>query len=121
MTPPGPFVIVMMFALRIGVPILVTIGLAYLYDYIAARWSTANPSDNHGRQSPKYDEMDQPSGVPFRDQCVLQEAVNVANTRWSNIPCWLALQLTEGRIPEECLNCPTFHDDSLEKSQLADA
>ena len=91
----SPVIVILLFLLRIGVPLAVTLGLAYLYDRLAARWERASVP---------------PAEPQPRAGCRLGDRARAATTRWPNTPCWLALEITEGQMPDECLLCPLFRE-----------
>lgn len=114
----SPLIVLLLFALRIGIPLVLTLGLAYLYDTIAGRWEKQARAGGDRSQS-------QGSKVPalsasVQTECPIRARVECACQQWPSIPCWLALQLTEGHIPEECLNCQRFSSNA-HKSELAGA
>jgi hypothetical protein len=112
---------VLMFAVRIGIPVLITLGISYLYDRLAERWDEA-PEQTAQEVGSGASAMLQLSRLgPLNEVCPLCERATAACTRWSNVPCWLALQLVEGQIPDECLGCVRFTDGDLQTHQLAGA
>lgn len=107
---------IIMFIVRIGVPILITFSLAYLYDYFLARSHTR--SHDESSQTSAQLRRTSPSTRDCPSDCPILVRAGSASRRWPNIPCWLAMQLTEDRIADECLACQIFHDANLDSAHL---
>ncbi len=116
MTANETLIVFLLFGLRIAIPVLITFSLAYLYDRLAARWETPHLSSQSSGEIPRTAKV---ASIEITDDCPVTSRAQCACARWSNIPCWLALELSEGGIPDECLKCQVFHESNLDKAQLA--
>lgn len=77
-----------MFILRLGVPLAITFGVAYLLRRLDKKWEA------EARQ--------QASGA--------QEAIaaNCAYADRTDMPCWVARRQQEGQLAAECYSCARF-------------
>jgi len=107
-----------MFILRLGVPLAITIGVAYWLGRLDAKWQAealARKADAAlARQEAGVEPViemftliDQPpcwekKGCP---DCVL---VDCPAHQHAELPCWLARLRAEGRLPQSCYRCELF-------------
>ena len=98
--------VILLFAARILIPIVITFVIAYLYDRVEGHLQErmATPNDSHFRNPPSESQL---------KACPIPVRAEAACSRWPNLPCWLALQLTEGRVPKDCLACAQFEESDL--------
>lgn len=114
----GPLVIALMILIRIAIPILVTLALAYIYERISARWETGDVATKApGDQSPQSAVLS--LAETDCEACPIWERVLHAAEQRPGIPCWLALQLAEGHLHEECLSCQVFKEGFTQRSRPA--
>jgi hypothetical protein len=97
---------IVLFGARILIPLLITFGIAYLYDRLEARSQerSATAGDFPLHVSSSKQQM---------KSCPIPVRAEAACSRWPNLPCWLALQLTEGQVPKECHACMQFEEADL--------
>jgi hypothetical protein len=97
--------IVGFFALRILVPLLVTIGIGELVSrtFSARRRSIEEEGSEAARQG--YSLSPQCWEVKNCDPAVRESCPAY---RRPNVPCWMALQLSGNELPEECFACEVF-------------
>jgi hypothetical protein len=106
-------VIAGMFMLRIGVPLAITLGVAYALRRLDAKWQaeawaeleTSQPEDTVITQvKPLVNEQPcwslKGCDETARAQCAAPQQLD--------IPCWLARRRSEGKLPAECYNCAEF-------------
>lgn len=113
----GPIIIFLLILLRVAIPVLITFVLAYLYERIAARWE----AQERAQQAQKSHETPvvRVQEDFFRLACPIQQRASRATDDRPGIPCWLALELSEGHLPEPCLTCVVFKETVTHHSQLA--
>lgn len=106
----GPTVVIGLSALRILIPLLLTLAIG---EYVARKFAA--------RQQNKceFEAVEIPSGFSALPHCweVKNCSPAVRETcpayQRPDIPCWLALQLTGRELPEECFACEVFHSTQL--------
>lgn len=125
------------FFLRLGVPILLVIGVGYLLRQLDARWEaeawaqkeaqTAARPVIHIEKRPAPSIWPSPTALPASLVGAFPTALDVfGQSCWEmkncapstreqcpayqqpGSPCWLAHQQAEGQIPEPCYNCHIF-------------
>jgi hypothetical protein len=97
-----------LFAARIVIPLLITFGIAYIYDRLEARsHRTSADAGDLGFRNPTSNTLMKSCPIPVRAE--------TACSRWPNLPCWLAIQLTEGQVPNECHACVQFDESNLSR------
>lgn len=122
--------IVGLFALRLGVPLAITLAIAFFLRRLDARWEEeARLEQEAGKTKRKVVEQEKVIPPPLRSP--LPEPLPAAFDRagkpcWEikdcdpiaveqcpahqnpNIPCWQARREEEGKIPLECYHCELF-------------
>jgi len=80
--------VVGLFILRLGVPLAITFGVAYLLRRLDRKWEAEAQQQAAGRQ----------------------EAIvaNCAYADRTDIPCWVARRQQEGQLATECYGCARF-------------
>jgi hypothetical protein len=107
-------VIAGMFLLRIGVPLGLTLVVAYFLRRLDARWQAeawAEWEASHSQEEViAKAKLLQPSEACCWSQKGCDEAAraNCATPKQPDIPCWLARRRSEGKLPAECYNCAQF-------------
>lgn len=113
-------VIAFTFFLRLGVPVLLLVGVGYLLGrYLGVR----APADIQA--PPEADalgpaEWARAVTVPPLVPCWVQKACDEAHRancpafKRPQVPCWLAVQIAEGRLRPDCVSCEMYH---LEKAR----
>ncbi len=109
----GVAVIVGMFLLRIGVPLGVTLIVAYFLRRLDAKWQAEAWAEWEASQPQDEliaDAMSLQSGEPCWSLkgCDETARANCAAPKQPSIPCWLARRRSEGKLPAECYNCARF-------------
>lgn len=117
--------IALLVLLRLGVPLIITIGLAYALRRLDLRWQT------QARESRQMQEAVVPlaPGAPARAEswmlqpwpassnakpcwmvkgCTEALRASCAATRQPSVPCWQARSRAEGRLPAECKGCELY-------------
>lgn len=110
----GVPVIVGMFVLRLGVPLLITLGVGYLWRRLDAKWQAEaqlkqeldQALDKAAAEPGLLDKAAQPCWSA--KECDASVRANCAAPKQPNIPCWLARRRSEGGLPAECYNCDYF-------------
>ena len=106
-------VIAGMFLLRIGVPLGLTLTVAYFLRRMDARWQAeawAEWQTSHSQEEVIAEaKLLQPSEPCWSIKgCDEATRANCAAPKQPNIPCWLARRQSEGKLPAECYNCAQF-------------
>lgn len=102
---PDWLVVAALTALRIAVPLAVTLLVGYVLSRLDARWQ----AEELARQQRAREAGE----LPPLARCWEITSCN-AEARAScpaynaPLPCWLALRRAEGRMPERCFTCPVF-------------
>ncbi|MEZ4770980.1 MAG: hypothetical protein R2844_21500 [Caldilineales bacterium] len=117
--------IALLFVLRLGVPVLLTVGLGLLLKRLDARWQAeareqrnameaATPAKPSDRPKPVGQRTTQPlvalSGIGAQPcwavkGCTDSMRAACAASHQPNVPCWQARTIAEGRLPSECKAC----------------
>ena len=106
-------VIAGMFLLRIGVPLGLTLTVAYFLRRLDARWQAeawAEWEASHPQEEVIAEaKLLQPSEPCWSLKgCDEATRANCAAPKQPDIPCWLARRRNEGKLPAECYNCAQF-------------
>jgi len=109
-------VIFLLFFVRLLVPLIVLLALGYLYE----RWSARQP-ERRTRQ-PREESVGRtnwPSAGTLNcapcwetKNCSPEQRALCPAARRGGVPCWLTMQLVEGRLPDRCLDCQVFKEGS---------
>jgi hypothetical protein len=103
----GTVIIISLCLFRIGIPLLITFLLTYLIDRFITKKSAAmaNNMEDPGAAEPA------PFFVPcwnMRD-CPSEKHAQCQAISRPGVPCWLTMQLIDGHLSTDCLDCPVFH------------
>lgn len=96
---------IVLLALRLGVPVLVTLLVSYLLARLDEKWQAEelarSPAGQRGilREPPRCWEI---------KGCDPAQSANCPVRRLRPLPCWLAQRRLTGRIPDQCFGCPVF-------------
>ena len=106
-------VIAGMFLLRIGVPLVGTLVVAYFLRRLDARWQAeawAEWEASHSQEEVIAEaKILQPNESCWSLKgCDEADHANCAAPKQTDIPCWLARRRSEGKLPAECYNCAQF-------------
>lgn len=121
-----------LFAIRIGVPILVIMGLSY----VAYRWlgedteKTVQPARSTAAIAPRVS-IGGPApiaqvlyaGTHCWDAKGCSEAMkaNCPAVAKSELPCWLAIQMKTGHLKENCFGCQFYERPAVDQRPVASA
>ena len=112
---PEAAVIVGMFALRLGVPLAITLTVGYLLRRLDAKWQAqaweqweASQSQEQVIAEAKRLQADMEQPCWSLKGCDETARAQFAAPQQLDIPCWLARRRSEGRLPAECYNCAQF-------------
>jgi hypothetical protein len=96
------FVIAYMFVLRIGVPILVTL--------MIGAWLKRWLEERDAKEIPQAATPVSGNGSRCWDikHCPDTERAKCVAAKRPDLPCWLALQVSDGTLKEMCYSCPVF-------------
>ena len=124
----GALVIFGLFMLRIGIPLLVLLGLGYLYERMAAKRDKearinmpplSNTTSVSSRTTNKAGYSAQRVPCWEVKQCTPEQMAQCSVPKRQEVPCWLTRQLVEGALPELCLDCEIYRDSSTSHLQQA--
>jgi hypothetical protein len=98
-------IVIGLFALRIGVPLLITLGIGHLISrYYNARQPV--PVDETALIARADYELGPPCWEIKNCDPTIRESCPAYQR--PQIPCWLALQVAGRDLPEECFSCEIF-------------
>ena len=117
--------IALLFSLRLGVPLLLTLVLGYLLKRLDSRWQAEAREERRareataatrqvavpkpiGQRSPQFMvALDSPGAMPcwMVKGCTEAMRTACAATHQPNVPCWQARTVAEGPLPAECKGC----------------
>ena len=107
-------VIAGMFMLRIGVPVGLTLAVAFALRRLDAKWQAeawAEWEASHSQEEVMAEaKLLQPSSEPCWSikGCDESARANCAAPKQPDIPCWLARRRSERKLPAECYDCTQF-------------
>ena len=87
--------------LRLAIPILITLLAVYALYKVDKRWQ------EEAAQMPDPEDIERPFYGNVNN-CTVEKRSECASAN-SAEPCWQARRLSNGYLPEECLNCQVFH------------
>jgi hypothetical protein len=107
-------IIVGMFLLRLGVPLAITLAVAYFLRRLDAKWQTETWERWEAGQSQekliaeakRFQAGKQPCWS--LKGCAESVRASCPAYKQSDIPCWLARRRSEGKLPAQCYNCAQF-------------
>jgi hypothetical protein len=111
---PEAAVVAGMFTLRLGVPLVITLAVAYFLRRLDAKWQAeawaeweaAQPEEEIAAEAKRLQAGKQPCwSIKGCDEAV---RANCAAPKQPGIPCWLARRRSEGKLPTECYSCAQF-------------
>lgn len=110
---PESLIIIGMFLVRLGVPIAITLAVAYFLRRLDARWQAEAWVEWEASQP---EEKVSAKARPFLTSepcwalkgCDETTRANCAATKEPGLPCWLARRRSEGKLPAECYKCELF-------------
>lgn len=103
-------VVVGLFVLRLGVPLAITLAVAYGLHRLDARWETEARTNRDREELPVEVKALKRSEQPCWEVKGCDEAkrVECPACRLLDIPCWVARLRTTGLLPIECQGCELF-------------
>ena len=107
-------VIAGMFLLRLGVPLIITLAVAYLLRRLDARWQAEAWAEWEASQ-PQEEAIAEAKLLETSEEpcwslkgCDDTARANCPAYKQPNLPCWLMRRRSEGRLPTECYGCALF-------------
>lgn len=127
--------IVLLFVLRLGVPLLITLAIGYALGRLDAKWQAEAEAERQTEAEAQVVTANQPQPRPMAPAATYQipgrqpmpvgvmagppcyslkgcsEAMKAAcpATRQPSVPCWAARQGAEGQLPMECKGCQLYN------------
>jgi hypothetical protein len=95
------------FALRLGVPLAITLAVAYWLRRLDAKWEAEAWTQWKASQAQKEGAAD-PKPCWTLKGCGETARAGCPAFKQPKIPCWLARRRAEGRLPSACYNCELF-------------
>jgi hypothetical protein len=127
---PSVLLIVALFVLRLGIPLLVTLGIAYALSRLDARWQRETEEQADERRSlpsertrPGWPRVEIPFSASERPApltatagppcwslkgCTEALKATCAACHQTDKPCWVARTMAEGQQPAECKGCNIY-------------
>ena len=120
--------IILLFIMRLGIPVLVTVAIAYGLRRLDARWQAEAEAKAQTKSvvpqapQPKPARIGNGITIPLRQPvagaagqpcwslkgCSELMRANCAAFHQPNVPCWSARMNAEGRLPEGCKDCKVY-------------
>jgi hypothetical protein len=85
--------------LRVGLPVAITVLAGYLLSRLDAKWQADELAHQNLPSAPRCWEI---------MGCDPAKRAACPACRLRPLPCWMAQQRLEGRIPERCFSCEVF-------------
>jgi hypothetical protein len=103
-------VIIAMFLLRIGVPLVFTLALGYLLRRLDTRWEADALAERAGEEVPVELKALKTTEQPCWEikGCSEEQRATCPACEFWDLPCWVARLRATGRLPTECHNCGLF-------------
>lgn len=123
----GPLIIFLLFMVRLALPLIILLTLGYLYERFMAPPARTSPPKRVQPSASVPTSMPLPMAAQSgyaatRPPCwetnrCLPEAMETCPVpQRPSVPCWLTRQLIDGQLPDNCLNCSIFREDSSEQT-----
>lgn len=118
-------VLIVLFALRCIVPLLVVLGIGYLMNRLVDRWEAeAAAAEQAAAQATAAQPAIEPAtavpDAPARSlpcwvtrNCEATRRADCPAFRNPNLPCWQARAQAEGAVPANCPSCPIYEGTRL--------
>ena len=103
-------VVIGMFLLRLGVPLMVTLALGYLLRRLDARWEAESLAQQEQEAVPVELKALKTAQQPCWEVkgCSEEQKAKCPACKFWDIPCWAARLRATGRLPANCHNCGLF-------------
>lgn len=115
-------VLIVMFALRCVLPLLLTMAVGYLMNRLVDRWEaedrlaeTLRPTPSQAAAAPTAPAVPTAESKPviqlpcwLTKGCDPARRANCPAFQQQGTPCWLARLRAEGRLPADCPGCPVY-------------
>lgn len=114
-------IIVGMFVVRLGVPLLITLAVGYWLRRLDEKWQAEALARQVAEVEPEpsytlYQVIDQPCWQA--KGCPAELSQQCPAFQQPGRPCWQARYQAEGRLPATCYGCPIFARRSAAQSQI---
>jgi hypothetical protein len=106
MTSQATFTMVLLFALRCVLPLVLMLGIGYAMNWLVDRWE-AEAVDGDKETAVSAQNANACWSVIGCDSELRQDCPGF---KQQMIPCWLARTQAEGALPEECPTCPLYKE-----------
>jgi hypothetical protein len=107
--------LVLMFVVRLAIPLLVTMLIVYALRRLDARWQAEAQQRGEGATAAAPHEALAVSTAPCWQvrRCPPQRRDRCPAYLRPNLNCWAARNQAEGRLPDRCLTCILFKQSQL--------
>lgn len=107
--------IILFFALRCIVPLLITLAIGYLMNRLVNRWEAEETAEKEVAAGVKpaiaaAKDTDSTSRMPcwIVRKCDAEQRASCPAYRDQSLPCWIARLVYEGVQPSSCPDCPVY-------------
>lgn len=106
--------VALVFLMRLGIPILLTFGVAYWLRRLDDKWQAEAAALELGLAPETVAAATAPPALAATQPCWEVRNCNPATREQcpafhqSKLPCWMARQQAEGKMPTPCLTCALF-------------
>jgi hypothetical protein len=108
-------IIILFFAVRCIVPLLITVAIGYLMNRLVDRWEAeAAAEEQNANVEPVVPTTAKASATASRIPCWIlrncdaEERANCPAYLDQSLPCWIARLMAEGARPDSCPDCPMY-------------
>ena len=112
-----------LFALRCIAPLAITLAIGYLLNRLVERWQAEDEAAlvKASESTVQYQEADLAAEPIIRlpvvtvpcwilRNCNPVDQANCVARKQPGIPCWLVKMMTEGRLAQDCPDCPIYSE-----------
>ncbi len=123
----GPFIIFVLFMVRLALPLVILLTLGYLYERYMAPTAPSQPDESRSQPAASIP-MSQPLPMAAQgyaatrppcwevNRCLPEMKAACPVSQRPGVPCWLTRQLVDGQLPDKCLSCSIFREGSNDQS-----
>lgn len=102
-------IMVILFALRCLVPLVLMFGLGYAMNWLVDRWEMEAARENEIELEQETAALPAAADPCWSIiKCSPEQRENCPGFQQQKIPCWLARTKAEGALPEKCVSCPLY-------------
>jgi hypothetical protein len=101
------FTMILLFALRCVVPLVLMFGIGYAMNWLVDRWETEAVTEAASGLGTAVATKTGGNCWAFK-QCSEEQRQDCPGFKNQMTPCWLVRTRAEGVLPDDCLTCPIY-------------